>query len=92
MDGHGRALDNVFTEHLWRSVKYGEVYPRSYETVKDAAANIRNYFEFYNRERLHQALNYQTPEEIYCNMPLPGTGCHAGEIPVDLRSPSVSPA
>lgn len=66
MDGRGRALDNVFTERLWRSVKYEEVYLHSYETVKEAKENIRNYFEFYNKERLHQALDYQTPEEIYC--------------------------
>jgi putative transposase len=65
MDSRGRALDNVFTERLWRSVKYEEVYINSYETVREATENIRNYFEFYNSERLHQSLNYQTPKEIY---------------------------
>ncbi len=65
MDGRGRALDNVIVERLWRSIKYEEVYLHSYETIKEARQNIRNYIEFYNEERLHQALNYQTPKEIH---------------------------
>lgn len=65
MDGRGRALDNVFTERLRRSVKYEEVYLKSYETVRDARRNLGEYVEFYNKERLHQALNYRTPAEIY---------------------------
>lgn len=65
MDGRGRALDNIFTERLWRSVKYEEVYLHSYETIKEAKISIRKYFEFYNDERLHQALKYQTPNEIH---------------------------
>lgn len=69
MDGRGRALDNVFTERLWRSVKYEEVYLHSYETVKEAITSIHKYFKFYNMERLHQALNYQTPDEVYTQAP-----------------------
>lgn len=65
MDGRGRALDNIFTERLWRSLKYEEVYLKNYETVSEAQAGIENYFTFYNTKRLHQSLNYQTPEEIY---------------------------
>lgn len=65
MDGRGRALDNIFTERLWRSVKYEEVYLKDYETVSDAHNGFNNYFTFYNTERLHQSLNYQTPNEIY---------------------------
>jgi putative transposase len=61
MDGRGRALDNVFTERVWWSVKYEEVYLRDYQTVADAIAGLTRYFNFYNNERLHQALNYQTP-------------------------------
>ena len=65
MDGRGRALDNIFTERLWRSVKYEEVYLKDYETVSDVRNGFNQYFPFYNTERLHQSLNYQTPSEIY---------------------------
>ena len=65
MDGKGRAFDNIFVERLWRTVKYEEVYIHSYQTVKEAWLNLEKYFHFYNTERLHQALNYQTPKEIY---------------------------
>jgi putative transposase len=65
MDGRGRAMDNIFTERLWRSVKYEEVYLKNYETVLEAKENIGNYFNFYNYERKHQSLNYKTPAEIY---------------------------
>lgn len=65
MDGRGRALDNIFTERLWRSLKYEEVYLKNYETVDEATEGINNYFMFYNTKRLHQSLGYQTPEEIY---------------------------
>jgi putative transposase len=65
MDGRGRALDNVFTERLWRSVKYEEVYLKDYAGVPDAIGNLKNYFRFYNGRRRHQALEYQTPEAVY---------------------------
>lgn len=65
MDGRGRAMDNIFTERLWRSVKYEEVYLKDYVTVLEAQKQIGNYFGFYNYERKHQSLNYQTPAEIY---------------------------
>ena len=65
MDGRGRALDNIFVERLWRSVKYEEVYLKDYRTVGEAKQGLRNYFEFYNRERLHQSLGYKTPEAVY---------------------------
>ena len=65
MDGRGRAMDNIFTERLWRSVKYEEVYLKDYATVLEAKEQIGNYFEFYNYERKHQSLGYQTPAEIY---------------------------
>ena len=64
-DGRGQALDNVFVERLWRSVKYEEVYIKDYQSVRDAVINLRAYFTFYNQERLHQALNYQTPAAVY---------------------------
>lgn len=65
MDGRGRAMDNIFTERLWRSLKYEEVYLKSYETVMEARENIGSYMQFYNYERKHQSHNYKTPAEIY---------------------------
>lgn len=65
MDGRGRALDNIFVERLWRSVKYEEVYLKEYQTVAEAVSNLRDYFTFYNHERLHQALEYRTPAAVY---------------------------
>ena len=65
MDGRGRALDNIFVERLWRSVKYECVYLNSFETVNDAMVKIKEYFEFYNHERPHQSLLYKTPAEVY---------------------------
>lgn len=65
MDGRGRALDNVFVERLWRSVKYEEVYPKEYQDGWEAEQGLLSYFQFYNQERLHQALGYQTPASIY---------------------------
>jgi putative transposase len=71
MDGRGRALDNVFVERLWRSVKYEEVYLKSYESVPAAITSLAAYFRFYNEERLHQALGYRTPATVYAERSLP---------------------
>ena len=65
MDGKGRCLDNVFVERLWRSVKYEEVYLHAYADVAEARAGIGRYLAFYNDERAHQALGYQTPAAFY---------------------------
>lgn len=65
MDGKGRALDNIFIERLWRSVKYECVYPMHFTTVREAKQHLKDYFEFYNHERLHQSLGYKTPAQIY---------------------------
>ena len=65
MDGRGRAMDNVFTERLWRTVKYEEVYLNDYATVSEAKEGIDNYMDFYNQERPHQSLDYKTPAEVY---------------------------
>ena len=65
MDGKGRWVDNVFVERLWRSLKYEEVYLKAYETVAQARQGIGNYFRFYNRDRRHQSLDRQTPDQVY---------------------------
>jgi putative transposase len=65
MDGRGRALDNVFVERLWRTVKYEDIYIRVYETVAELLQGLIRYFAFYNQERLHQSLGYETPAEVY---------------------------
>jgi len=65
MDGRGRALDNIFVERLWRSVKYEEVYLHDYCHVPEAISGLGKYFRFYNGERLHQSLDYRTPEAVF---------------------------
>jgi putative transposase len=65
MDSQGRALDNIFTERLWRTVKYEEVYLHDYTSPKEARQRLTHYFDFYNYRRLHQALEYLTPAQIY---------------------------
>ena len=65
MDGRGRWLDNVFVERLWRSLKYEEVYLHAYETPVAARAGIGAWLRFYNEERLHQALEYRTPNAVH---------------------------
>jgi putative transposase len=65
MDGKGRAIDNIFIERLWRSVKYENVYLQAYEDGNSLNKGMKKYFEFYNNERFHQSLNYKTPNEIY---------------------------
>jgi putative transposase len=83
MDGKGRVFDNIFIERLWRTVKVEEVYMRDYQTVAEARYYLGRYFEFYNNQRLHQALGYRTPAEVY--------GVAVG-TPVALRAPSVPTA
>ncbi len=83
MDGKGRVFDNIFSERLWRTVKVEEVYLRDYQTVAEARYNLNRYFELYNNQRLHQALGYRTPAEVY--------GVAVG-TPVALRAPSVPTA
>jgi putative transposase len=64
-DGRGRALDNVFVERLWRSVKYEDIYIKDYETVPELESALAAYFRFYDEERPHQSLGYRTPGEVY---------------------------
>lgn len=68
MDGRGRVFDNIFIERLWRTVKYGNIYVQEYPAIRDARAGLGTYFNFYNTERLHQSLEYQTPWEVYSGL------------------------
>jgi putative transposase len=67
MDGRGRALDNIFIERFWRSLKYEDVYLKDYQSIADLRSGLTEYFYFYNNERFHQSLNYKTPAEVYFN-------------------------
>jgi putative transposase len=75
MDGRGRAIDNVFIERLWRSVKYEEVYLKDYTDGWQAEASLAAYFHFYNHERIHQALDYRTPAAVYAERTGGPTAC-----------------
>ncbi len=68
MDGRGRYLDNIFVERLWRSVKQECIYLRDFTAVSEVKLALKKYFEYYNQQRLHQALAYKTPAEIYFNL------------------------
>jgi putative transposase len=65
MDSKGRALDNIFIERLWRSLKYEEIYLNEYRSMEDLKISLKKYFHFYNSERFHQSLEYATPDEMY---------------------------
>lgn len=65
MDGRGRALDNIFVERLWRTVKYEEVYLKKHESMQALLMGLTHYFMFYNTERRHQSLDYKTPDAVY---------------------------
>lgn len=80
MDGRGRALDNIFVERLWRSVKYEEIYPKNYAQMPELLLGLAEYFVFYNGERFHQSLSYKTPNEVY------ETGTHGGAEIADYFS------
>lgn len=67
MDGRGRCMDNVFTERLWRTVKYEDIFIRSYRSMNEAQKGLTEYFHFYNTERKHQSLDYRTPADMYFN-------------------------
>jgi len=64
-DAKGRSIDNIVIERFWRSLKYEDVYPNSYKSIKEARIGIGEYIKIYNSERLHSALDYKTPDEIY---------------------------
>jgi putative transposase len=65
MDGKGRAIDNIFVERLWRSVKYEDIYLKAYQDGWQLEQGMEQYFRFYNQQRAHQSLKYQTPQKVY---------------------------
>ena len=81
MAGHGRALDNVFVERLWRSVKYEHVYLYEYAAVPELEEGLHEYFTFYNHERPHQSLSYQTPPEVH----FVDVSCHSSSVSSEGR-------
>jgi len=92
MDGRGRVFDNIFSERLWRTVKYEEVYLRDYADLEEARRGLKAYFRFYNEQRLHQALEYRTPAEVYSGHGGGQRRAAARTVagtPVALRAPSV---
>ena len=80
MDGRGRALDNIFVERLWRSVKHEDIYLKGYASLPELLMGLTAYFEFYNTERPHQSLSYNTPDDVY------QTGTRGGASIVDKFS------
>jgi putative transposase len=77
MDGRGRALDNIFVERLWRSLKYEDIYLKNYGSIPELMLGLTEYFRFYNTERMHQSLGNGTPEKVY------RTACGGGAMIVD---------
>ena len=67
MDGRGRCHDNIFIERLWRSLKYELIYIKEFEDVKHLKQEVKKWFNWYNKVRMHQALDYQTLKQVYCN-------------------------
>ena len=65
MDGKGRALDNVYVERLWRSLKYENIHLNDYGSLSELRKGVGEYFRFFNSERLHQSFGYRTPDEVY---------------------------
>ena len=98
MDGKGRFMDNIFIERLWRSLKYEEVFIKSYTTGTEARAGIGSYLELYNSERIHQALDYRTPNEVFdagvspwiCGQSASPTGSASPMFPLVLAEAALS--
>ena len=84
MDGRGRALDNIFVERLWRTVKYENVYLKGYQNIPEAATGLKEYFDWYNMGRMHQSLDYRMPWEVFSGLVL--TGLRRSRSSAPLRS------
>jgi len=87
MDGRGRALDNVFVERLWRSVKYEDIYIQGYDTVPGLHRGLARYFTFYNDERPHQSLDYRTPAAVYRVRPRINVSFKVTSLPSFMQRP-----
>ena len=87
MDGKGRALDNIFVERLWRSLKYEEVYLHEYDSPRHGRERITTYLDFYNHQRPHQSLNYLTPARVYFGKSISGNQGQRLQVPsIQIRS------
>jgi putative transposase len=87
MDGKGRFLDNIFIERLWRSLKYEEVFIKAYASVGEARRGISGWLTFYNDVRLHQALGYRTPRDMFEAAPTCGDVDNASALPTSPQAP-----
>lgn len=94
MDGKGSYNDNLFIERLWRTVKYEEVYLKTYQDGRDARSGLGNYFHFYNTERPHQSLGYRTPAEVFASIPVEATNVDMIESltpePLEIAEPNLN--
>ena len=96
-DGRGRALGNIFVERLWRSFKYEDLYLKGYSNMAELTLGLTEYFAFYNNERPHQSLGYQTPAAVYRTGQGGGASIpdhfkdRRGDSPVSLCSMGESP-
>ena len=72
MDGRGRALDNIFVERLWRTVKYDDIYVKGYQTIPEANDGLKEFFDDYNMERRHSSLGYKTPWSVFAGIEMIG--------------------
>ena len=83
MDGRGRFVDNIFTERLWRTIKYEEVYLHEYTNPREARQSLGTYIEFYNQQRPHQALDYQTPAVLYRRLATSTQSTKGGDLTLE---------
>ena len=91
MDGKGRYLDNIFIERLWRSLKYEDIYIKAYDSVPEARRGIGGWLNFYNDERLHQALGYRTPREVFLAPATCGYVDNASALTTSPQAPHQQP-
>ena len=89
-NGRGSYFDNIFIERLWRSVKYEEVYLNDYDSMNTAHRRLRDYFNFYNQERLHQSLDYRTPASERIASAIKGTASDCDRTPIEIPTRCIS--
>jgi putative transposase len=79
MDGRGRAIDNIFIERFWRTLKYDDIYVKGYQTIPEVQAGIKEFFDDYNMDRRHSSLGYKTPWSVFSGVELTGSALTASQ-------------